>query len=274
MSFGQFEGFFVDTCVLLPKPLDAVTKACDKFLKEHASKCIVSSSIKKEGLDLIERAYASVVQYFQSTLKPYLIAKGVTELTKNDGILLADFFTEQKAQFRKLPYKRSNIQYELINTIENYTALSLHSLGNEQIPLDVFLGAITAELAIAKREMGASFRGLRCEDIKPRNSVISAVVLGTLMTNSDDAYHLASALEFQFSINKWVIFVTTDQKDILDKAPELEEMFLKCSQPEWAPDYHAGLTRRKAPVEHMKDCKPYTARQQRMVDALSNIAMT
>jgi hypothetical protein len=269
LSFGQFEGFFVDTCILLPQALDAVMKACSEFLKEYSSRCILSSSVKKEGLELIERSYNTIVTYFQSAIKPYLIAKGVKELSNRDGKLIADFFVEQKAQFSHLPYKRTNIQYELISTIETYVASQLHSLKNgEKMPIDVFLGAVTAELAIAKREMGAPFRGLRCEEIKPRDSVTSAIVIGAIMKNPDDAYHLASALEFQFSRNKWVIFVTTDQEDILSKAPELEEMFLRCSRPEWAMDYHSDLTKNKAPIEHAKEKHDCTLRQQRVIDAI------
>jgi hypothetical protein len=270
LSFGKVEGFFVDTCILLPHPLETIMKACSDFVKETASKCILSSSIKKEALNLIDRSHTTILLNFHSKLKPFLTAKGIKEITNRDGQIFADFFAEQKSLFRKLPYRKSNIQYEILGAMESYIASQVHSLRDGQkLPVDIFFAAIAAELAIKKHELEAPFRGLRCEEIQPNNSLLSAVILGSLLKNSDDAVHLASALEYQFRNNRWVIFVTTDQHDILDKASELKEMFLQCSRPEWALDYYRGLTKIESPLDYVKNISTLTINQQRVLDALN-----
>lgn len=272
MSFGQFGGFIVDTCVLLPQPLESMIKSSSTFLKEAASECILLSSVKKEALDLIEKAHDIVVSYIHNNLKAYLDGKGIKELSNRDGKILADFFSEQRVQLKKLPYKRSNIQSEILGAIENYVASQLHSLKNGQnLPINVFLPAVAAELAVTKHTLEAPFRGLRYIDIQPKNSIISAIVIGAMIKNSNDALHLASALEYQFQCNKWVIFVTTDQEDILSKEKELREMFLQCSRPEWALDYKREITKNKAPLEYARDIKSLTANQRSILSAIGKL---
>ncbi|WP_287585374.1 hypothetical protein [Candidatus Borrarchaeum sp.] len=271
MSFGKVEGFFIDTCILLPHPLETIMKACSDFIKETASQCILSSSIKKEALDLIEQSHNTILLNFHSKLKPFLTSKGIKKITNRDGQIFADFFADQKSLFRKLPYRKSNIQYEILGAMESYIASQVHSLKDGQkLPVDIFFAAIAAELAIKKHELEAPFKGLRCEEIKPSNSLLSAVILGSLLKNSGDAVHLASALEYQFRNNRWVIFVTTDQHDILDKASEFKEMFLQCSRPEWALDYYREMTKVESPLDYVKNVNDtLTLNQQRVLDALN-----
>lgn len=276
MSFGQFEGFFLDTCVLLPHPLESIMKACSDFLKEAASQCIISSSVKTEALELIEHSHNVIVSFIHDPLKSYLKSKGIKELGNRDGKIIADFFSEQKAQLGKLHYKRSNIQNEILGAVENYVASQLHSLKDgKKLPIGIFLPVLAAELAIVKHNMEAPFKGgIRCEEIEPNDSVVSAVVIGAIMGNEKDALHLASALQYQFRRNKWVIFVTTDQKDILNREIELREIFLQCSRPEWALDYQRETTKNKAPIEHVQDIKSYTAKQNRILDAMKKAVTT
>ncbi len=275
MSFGQFEGFFLDTCILLPQPLESMIRACSDFLKQAGSQCIISSSVKKEALDLIERSHNVIVTFIHDPMKSYLSSKGINEVCNRDGKIFADFFAEQKALLRNLPHERSNIQNEIIGAIESYVASQLHSLKDgEKMPISIFLPAISAELGIIRHDMEAPFKGgIRCEQIQPDASIVSAVVIGTIMSNDKDAVHLASALQYQFQCNKWTVFVTADQKDILSKETELEEMFLQCSRPEWALDYHRELTKQKAPIQHVQDIKTYTAKQNRLLNAVKKVVI-
>jgi hypothetical protein len=278
LSVGQVEGFFVDTCILLPQPLDAVMKTCSKFTKEASSKFILSSSVKKEGLDLVDKSHNTIVQNFQMKLRPFLEEKKVKEITNRDGEIFASFFAEQKAQFRKLPYKRTNIQHEILSAIEGYVASQLHSIENGQkIPTEFFLAAISAELAIVKHDLEAPFRGLRCEDIQPNDSIYSAVVVssifhGSVLKNQNDILHLSSALEYQFQHNKWVIFVTTDEEEILCRASEFKEILLHCSRPEWAMDHYREMTKNIAPLDHLKNITNPTDRQRTLIEAIKNVA--
>jgi len=202
LSFGQFEGFFLDTCILLPHPLESMMKACSDFLKEAASQCIISSSIKTEALDLIERSHIVIVLFIHDPLKSYLESKGIKELGNRDGKIIADFFSEQKAQLRKHHYTKSNIQNEILGAIENYVASQLHSLKKgKKLPIGIFLPALAAELAVVKHKMEAPFKGgIRCEEIKPNDSVLSAVVISAIMGNEQRARCPSSCLSLAVPI--------------------------------------------------------------------------
>lgn len=281
LSVGQVEGFFLDTCILLPMPLVAVMETCSRFMKEASGKCFLSSSVKKEGLELIEKSHDTIVLNFHEKLKPYLEKVGINEISNRDGELLANFYAEQKAEFRKLPPKRTNLPNEILNSIEGYVATQLHSIEDgEKIPADYFLAAISMQLAIVKHELESPFRGTNVREIQPLDSFYSAVSVGSLsegpvegrlLKNQADITHLASALEYQFRNNKWVIFVTTDQDEILSRAVQFGEMFLRCSKPEWAVDYYQKMTREKAPLQHLKEIQNSTNRQKAVIDAVKSM---
>jgi hypothetical protein len=271
LSFGQFAGFFLDTCILLPHPLESMIKACSDFIKQAGSNCVISSSVKTEALDLIQRSHNVIVSFIHNPLQTHLESKGIHEVCNRDGKIFADFFAERKAELKKLPYARSNIQSEILGAIENYVATQLHSLKDgEKMPINIFLPAIASELGMIKHDMEAPFKGgIRCEEISANDSIVSAVVIGAILTNEKDALHLASALQYQFQSNKWALFVTADQQDILSKEAELKEMFLQCSRPEWALDYQRELSKQKAPIQYVQDIKVLTPKQKRLLDAVS-----
>ena len=95
MPFGQVNGFFVDCCILLPQSSASREKGCRDFIKEAGNRCILSSSVKKEALDLISNAHKAVVQNFQSKLRPYLEKKGLKEVSNRDFQVFAEFFTSE-----------------------------------------------------------------------------------------------------------------------------------------------------------------------------------
>ena len=199
-------------------------------------------------------------------------AKSIKEISKVDGQIFAEFFTRQKMEFNKLPDSkiRTGITSDMISTMEGYVASQIHSIDyGRKYSLDVFLGAISAELSIKKNSLEKPFRGLRLEEIEPIEAVKSALISGSALKNSHDAEHLASAFQYQFLKNKWIVFVTMDQKDIMDKTAELNEMFLLCSRPEWATDFLRVLTRNKEPLQHIKEIKQPTPRQKKVIDAVT-----
>jgi hypothetical protein len=263
------EGFFLDACVLLPHPLEAMSKACTNFLKEAASLCFLSSSVRKEAFDLIEQSHDIIIVNLHDKLKPFFEANKIEKLTNKDGKIIADFFSEQKSEIKRQSHKRSNIPNEILGAVENFVATSLHSLEDgEKLSITDFLAALTTELAIIKHSLEAPFKGIKLVDITPNDSIRSAIIISIILTNLKDADHLSSALEHQFRQNKWIIFVTTDDTHILSKEPSLREIFLQCSKPEWAFDYYRDITKRKSPMQHVREMKTYTNRQKQIINAM------
>ena len=264
MSFGQVEGFVVDSCILLPHPIESLMKSCANFLKEAAGRCFLCSSIKEEALKLIDDSHSVIVSDFRTHLKPFLEKHGIKELTNRHGRFFAQFFSERRRHLKKTHPTRSNVRNEMIGTIESYVASQLHSLKDGfKIQIVDFLASMITELTIKKHRLEAPFRSMKCLDIVPDSSIISEIVLGTFLLNPNDVKHLASALTHQFQQNKWVIFVTTDEREILSKEKEMFEIFaLQCSKPDWALDYYRDMTRMKPPVEFFREIQCYSVRQK------------
>jgi hypothetical protein len=149
--------------------------------------------------------------------------------------------------------------------MENYVAARLHSLNDgEKIPSDDFLASLIAELTTIKHNLEAPFKNMRPVNIVPHDSIYAEVVLVTKIINTNDVTHLASALQYQFKENKWVVFVTNDETHILSREKQIRDVFaLQCSKPEWAVDYSRDITRLKSPVEYYREIQKYTVEQQR-----------
>lgn len=273
MSFGQVEGFFLDSCVLLPQSSESKTEACSTFLKEASSKCILSSSVRTEAIDLIDRAYNAIVIDFRQNLKPYLEQKKIKKLTNRHGRILETYFSERRRTLKATQPQRSNIRNEVMGTIENYVAAHLHSLKEgSTIKLDDFLAFLLMRLALVEHKLKAPFMGIRSEDIKPDDAIISLTGLRALIANPNDIRHLGSALTYQFGKNKWIIFVTNDESEILSKESEMFSIFgLQCSKPEWASDHYRELTRLKSPIEHFRETKDHPEEQREFVKVLEKV---
>jgi len=261
---------------MLPHAVKSMTKACSDFLKENTTRCLLCSTVKDEALDLIERSHSLIVLDFRSQLKPFLEKQEVKQLTNKDGMIMSRFFSERKKSLRTKVRQESDVHNEIIGTIENYVASRLHSLKDGlKIPVDNFLAGMMTELATIKHGLQAPFKSIKTIDITPDGSIISLIVIGVIMINPDDAKHLASVLQHQFQQNKWVIFVTNDEKDILSKQNSLSEIFaLHCSKPEWALDHYRHITRLKSPVEYFRQLPNYSDRQKEFGETIEKIIGT
>lgn len=273
MSFGQFGGFFVDSCVLLPQPLESMSKTCLAFLKKNAGRCLLCSTVKDEALLLIERSFSFIVSDFRAELKPFLENQGIKQLTNRDGLILSRFFSERKRSLRGRTRSKTNVQKEIIGTIENYVATKLHSLKDgSKIPVDNFLAGMITELVAIKHHLQAPFKSIKTVKIIPDDSIYSQIVRGVFILNPNDVEHLASVVEYQFQQNKWVIFVTNDEKDILSKENSIREIFaLHCSKPEWALDHFRYITRLQSPVEHFRQLPNYSDKQKEFGKTIEKI---
>lgn len=264
MSFGQFGGFFLDSCVLLPHSLESITKACSAFLKENGDRCLLCSTVEDEALNLIERSYLLIIRDFRSKLKPFLERQGVKKLTNRNGRIFSRFFSEEKWSLKVKVPQRTGVRNEIMGTIENYVAQRLHSLKDGQkIQVDNFIAAMMTELTAVKHKLQAPFKCMKTVNIIPDAPIVSLIILGAPLANPHDAEHLASAVKYQVQQNKWVIFVTYDERDILSKEISIHEIFaLQCSKPEWALDHYRYLTRLKSPIEHFRELSNYSDKQK------------
>ena len=138
--------------------------------------------------------------------------------------------------------------------------------------LDDFLAFLMLQLSVVEHKLKAPFMGIRSEDIEPDDMITSLIALKALIANPNDIRHLGSALKFQFKKNKWIIFVTTDESEILSKESEMFEIFgLQCSKPEWALDNYREMTKIKSPIEHFREKKAYSEGQKEFAKVLDKI---
>ena len=114
-----------------------------------------------------------------------------------------------------------------------------------------------------KFSLETPFRTIKCIIIKPDDSIVCCIASMTKILNMHDVNHLASVIFHQFEQNKWIIFVTNDDVDILSKENELFDCFiLQCSKPEWAYDNYRELTRFKQPIDFYLEISSYSKQQK------------
>lgn len=264
MTYGKFGGFFVDSCILLPKSVESTKQSCAYFLEKNGDRCLISSSIKNEGLDLLNRSYSVVVKDITENLKPFLETQGIKEITNKRGRLFADFFSQRRRIIKKTHQTKSNVPNELLGAIENYVAARLHSLKDGQkLDVNLFLAALLRELSIEKYKLKRPFEKLKCILIAPDSALCCLVISAGKVKNRKDAEHLVSSIMHQFDENEWMIFVSNDDDHILSNKTELLDIFaLQCSKPDWAIDYCDFISRRKTPIEHYRELKNYSEHQR------------
>lgn len=269
MTFGQVAGFFLDSCVLLPQSLESTYEACSNLISEDKP-CFVSQSIKDEGLLLSKECFTVISTTLRYYLKPALERNGINEITKKDGKTIARVFSDQKKRIIKEFPTKSNVRGELVGILENYMAKRVHSLKEtDSLPIDDLLANALVELEKARYEIEKPFKKVETIYANPSSELTSFPPLKRLVNNQKDILHLASAVSYQFQVNKWVIFVTNDEKEILSNDKDLWEIFsLQCSKPSWALDYYQDLTKLESPVEYYRNKLIPTQEQREFGDII------
>lgn len=234
---------------------------------------MVSSSVKTEGLDLIDRSYSVVIEEIKKHLKPFLNQQRINDITNKQGRLFAEFFSQRRKIIKKIHKTRSNVPNELLGTIENYVASRLHSLKDgEKLNVDVFLGALVRELSIEKNKLKNPFLKLNCIAIKPDDALTCLVISKGKVAKRLDAEHLVSSILHQFTENEWMIFVTNDDDHVLNNKSQLLDIFaLQCSKPDWAIDYVNFLSHRKSPIKHYMEMGNYSNSQKNFGEHIKKI---
>lgn len=254
MPVDQVAGFLLDSCVLLPHGLETTHQACSNFLKERQD-YFITYSIRKEALDLSLKSYLIICDTLRSNLKPALEKNGVKEITNRDGKSIASLFSKQKKRIINESPTRSSVPTELVGVIENYLSDQVHSLKDGvTIPVDALLANAFAELEKARYNMEKPFKSIQTVFEEPHGKLVSFSPLQILVSSPKDLPHIASAIQYQFQENKWVIFVTNDEKHIIFNEEEIWKTFaLQCCKPSWAVDYMRELTKLKPPREFYKE---------------------
>jgi hypothetical protein len=268
-------GFLVDTCVLLPHRLPATQEACLRFLDE-GKKYFIVPSVKKEVLDLTKDASATIRTSVRDYVKAALGRNGLKDITNESGTALANAFTAEKCRLHKEFPVSSGIRGDLIGVLENFIANEVHNLQvGQSVPVDDLLSKALVELETARHKLEKPFKGAEMIAIEPDKDLLSLKPLPQTVHNKKDILHLASAIKHQFLFNQWVIFVTTDERDIAVNQKEIWETFgLQCTKPCWAIDYYNEMVKFKAPVEFYREKMILTPNQREFGETIERLLNT
>lgn len=275
MVFGRVAGFFLDSCILLPQSLNATQDACTDFLN-NGELCFISQSVRDEVSELSKACYDVVCVTIRHYLKPALERSGITKITNKDGLIVASVFSEQKKRMIKELPTRSNVRGELVGVIENYMAHQIHNLKDgDALLVDDFLAIAIAKLERARYDIEKPFKAVKVKPVIPKDALTSLHSLSSLIKNDRDVRNIASAIIYQFQLNRWVIFVTNDEKDVLSNNKDLWELFaLQCSSPVWALDYHREKTKLQPPVEYYRSIAIPSSKQKEFSAVMETILGT
>jgi hypothetical protein len=271
LTSGQVAGFFLDSCILLPHSLESTDEACLDFIKE-GKKCFVSQSIMDEVSELSRECFSVICTTLRYYLKPALERSGIKQITNKDGKIVATVFSEQKRRIVKEFPTKSNVRGELVGVLENYLANQVHSLEDGvSLSIDALLAGALTELERARYNIEKPFKAIETIHIQPNTELTSLPSLKALVGNPKDIVHLASAILYEFFLNKWVIFVTNDETEILKSETDIWELFaLQCSKPSWALDNYRAITKLKPPVEFYREILIPTQQQKEFAALIEN----
>lgn len=267
MFIGKHSYFFLDVCILLPQSLSISEKSCKDFLKDAGASCCISSSVYSRASKMLDDAYDWVVKDIQENFYPYLEKNKIRELTNRDARVFEVFFHERRRQLAAL--KSPSMYFEIMGQVEHWSVSQMHSIElGRKIKTDVFLSAILTEISKVYESLKSPLDAIEIKNVSPKAEIKAQVALQRVL-KTEDIEHLASALQFQFENNIWVIFVTFDEKHILAHKDRLFEVCaLHCCKPDYAKDYARDLTREKPPIQYYQDISPRTDNQEKFLQTI------
>lgn len=166
---------------------------------------------------MLDDAYDWVAREIQENLYPYLQKRGINRLSCRDARVFEGFFNGRRKQLKAI--QSPAMYYEMLRRVEHWTVAQIHTIElGRKINVEMFLTALLSELSRVYESLKAPLDAIEVKNIKP-NEEIKAQVALLGVRKFEDIDHLASAIQFQFTNNVWVVFVTFDEKHILSKAP-------------------------------------------------------
>lgn len=276
MSTDKFNCFFLDACILLPQKNRRFAESCADFLKQAGSKCYASSSVKETILDLLDYAYDWITKEIQSTLCIYMEKENIRKVTCRDGLAFERFFSEIRRQMRM--QASSYIFFEIIGQIEHWAVSQLLTIPKgSSVKFEDFLAGITLGLSTIYEQLKSSIEVVEGKEIIAKPEIKSEVVLRGVK-KMEDIIHLASAIDYQFSNNVWVVFVTFDEDHILRcQKPLFEICALRCSKPMYASEHLKNFSRMDKPFRYYCRIEDKTREQLAFAEAIEkslNIKIT
>jgi hypothetical protein len=111
---------------------------------------------------------------------------------------------------------------------------------------------------------------MHVEDIEPKPELKSQALCRGV-NKFEDQDHIASVIEYQYTQNIWAIFLTFDEKDLLNNAERLRECCaLYVTKPIYANDYKREMSKMTRPVDFYQQQKTLAPCQKQFADVLSN----
>jgi hypothetical protein len=218
---------------------------------------------------MLDDGYDWVSKEIQQNLYPYLQGKGISKLTSRDARVFEEFFSGRRKQLAA--FQSPSMHFEILSQIEHWTVTVIHSLKlGESVQTDALLTSLLSALSGVYESLKAPVEAIEVKSITAKGEIKSQVVLQGVR-KIEDTEHLASAIEYQFSHNVWIIFVTMDEKHILSNQKRLFEICaLQCCKPDYALDYARDVTRELHPVQYYANINPKSPEQESFARTVEN----
>jgi hypothetical protein len=261
--------FFADVCLLLPQTNrpEINVELTNEIL--HGGSCYISSSVKEKFVESLDNTYDYIVKDLRDNLPKYFESIHCAKVSDVDGLLFEVFFAERRRQLGK--ERKTSLHFIIEAHIESWIVNLIHSLKRgTKVQVQDLLSAIFRELSNKYEELKSPVETLDVIDIVPKGQLKANLLLQGI-ENEEDEEHIASAIEYQYTKNKWVIFLTYDERHILHCAHNLREnCTFYVSKPIYANDHRRNLSKEPAPVSYFKQIKNPTDKQKNFSKVLSD----
>ena len=253
--------------IILPQPWVDRIESADKFLKDAGNKCYLSSSVVKECNEILNDIYNWLVKDIRDNFKKFLNENGIQEIKRNSALTFERFFEQRKRQLAEKPDYYFLIQEEIEHWIIQY----IKSIGaGKAVSSIAFANFLNAKITEIYEAISSKVEALDEIKIEPQPSV-KAFLLQHGLKHEEDMNHLASAIQYQFVNNCWVVFVSFEGKSVLNFRDYLfRNSLFNLAKPDYAIDKLTSLLSdsNKPPVDSYRSIVKLTDHQERFVKAI------
>lgn len=251
--------FFLDSCTLLPQAMKDRTESIVKFLGDPGSDCYISSSVRKEIDDALDGIYNWLQNDIKENFSSFLHQSEKEEITRDDVLLFEPFFEVRRHQLRG----KSGYYFQMQEQIEHWLVEYIKTIPHgKRIQLDPFLNLLSTEINKIYEALASKVEIYKEKDISPHPALRTYLFIHGIGQEADQD-HLASAIQYQYQNNCWVVFVTFDQNTILRYRNSLfKNCGLHCSKPDYAVHRLRNVVSKgRSPIEFFRDIQNYTKNQ-------------
>jgi hypothetical protein len=241
-------------------------ESIEKFLQTSGYEFNISSSVKKETEETLDKIYTWLQNDIKEHFSAFLHKQEAKGITRKDILLFEPFFEERRNELKGTPAYFFLITEHIEHWLVEYIKAIPYG---KTVEFDVFLSTLSREINEVYEALLSKIEAFEEKDISPQPSLRTYLLLHGIRQERDQD-HLASVIQFQYESDCWVVFVTIDRKTILQHRKNLmHNCALHCSKPDYAKERLEQLSSKgESPMQFFRNLQETSQKQREFAEFL------